>query len=76
MIASGASNAGVAHALSLSRQTVDYHLDRLHTALGASTRAALVARAFAIGTLARTLGRRGPAPDIRESGTRRFRRGH
>ncbi|MFD3330781.1 helix-turn-helix transcriptional regulator [Streptomyces sp. NPDC058701] len=51
MLASGTSNAGIAQALGVSRQTVDYHLGRLRTALGASTRTALVARAYALGIL-------------------------
>ncbi|POX56296.1 hypothetical protein C3489_06135 [Streptomyces sp. Ru71] len=51
LLAGGCSNAGVAEALHLSRQTVDYHLARLRQLLGAATRPALVARAYVLGIL-------------------------
>ncbi|MFF9815074.1 PAS domain-containing protein [Streptomyces sp. NPDC014006] len=52
LLAAGYSNAGIAEALRLSRQTVDYHLARLRRLLGAATRPALVARAYVLGILA------------------------
>ncbi|GHF45716.1 PAS domain-containing protein [Streptomyces griseosporeus] len=51
LLAAGHDNAGVAAALRLSRQTVDYHLARLRRLLGAATRPALVARAYVLGIL-------------------------
>ncbi|MFJ2724225.1 PAS domain-containing protein [Streptomyces collinus] len=51
LLAAGHSNADVAGALHLSRQTVDYHLSRLRCLLGVATRPALVARAYALGIL-------------------------
>ncbi|MER5510495.1 PAS domain-containing protein [Streptomyces sp. NPDC002766] len=51
LLAAGYDNAGVAAALRLSRQTVDYHLARLRRLLGAATRPALVARAYVLGIL-------------------------
>ncbi|WP_028799901.1 PAS domain S-box protein [Streptomyces sp. 142MFCol3.1] len=51
LLAAGRSNADIAGALHLSRQTVDYHLSRLRELLGAATRPALVARAYVLGIL-------------------------
>ncbi|GAA3116705.1 hypothetical protein GCM10010521_00600 [Streptomyces rameus] len=51
LLAAGHSNAGIAEALHLSRQTVDYHLSRLRHLLGGATRPALVARAYVLGIL-------------------------
>ncbi|MFJ9822352.1 PAS domain-containing protein [Streptomyces sp. NPDC101151] len=51
LLAAGHSNADIAGALHLSRQTVDYHLSRLRHLLGVTTRPALVARAYVLGIL-------------------------
>ncbi|MFE3636340.1 helix-turn-helix transcriptional regulator [Streptomyces sp. NPDC059168] len=51
LLAAGRSNAEIARALHLSRQTVDYHLSRLRDLLDAATRPALVARAYVLGIL-------------------------
>ncbi|GAA3138295.1 PAS domain-containing protein [Streptomyces echinatus] len=51
LLAAGHSNADIAEALRLSRQTVDYHLSRLRHLLGGATRPALVARAYVLGIL-------------------------
>ncbi|MET7550944.1 PAS domain-containing protein [Streptomyces sp. NPDC005500] len=50
-LASGASNAELQSRTMLARQTVDYHLANLRAKLGADSRAAIVARAYAIGVL-------------------------
>lgn len=52
LLAAGSSNGDIATSLNLSRQTVDYHLSRLRDLLDASTRPALVARAYVLGILA------------------------
>ncbi|MFG2502245.1 PAS domain S-box protein [Streptomyces sp. NPDC048441] len=52
LLAEGSSNSDIATSLKLSRQTVDYHLSRLRQLLGATTRPALVARAYVLGILA------------------------
>ncbi|MFD7102084.1 PAS domain-containing protein [Streptomyces celluloflavus] len=52
LLAGGRSNGEIATSLRLSRQTVDYHLSRLRALLGATTRPALVARAYVLGILA------------------------
>lgn len=52
LLAEGSSNSDIAASLKLSRQTVDYHLSRLRRLLGATTRPALVARAYVLGILA------------------------
>ncbi|MGW7066956.1 PAS domain S-box protein [Streptomyces sp. NPDC054855] len=52
LLAEGSSNSDIAASLRLSRQTVDYHLSRLRQLLGATTRPALVARAYVLGILA------------------------
>jgi DNA-binding CsgD family transcriptional regulator len=51
-VAGGASNMQLATRLFLSRQGVDYHVGRMLRLLGAPNRAALVARAYALGVLA------------------------
>ncbi|MFG3259750.1 PAS domain S-box protein [Streptomyces sp. NPDC048172] len=51
LLAGGSTNSEIAASLRLSRQTVDYHLSRLRTLLGAATRPALVARAYVLGVL-------------------------
>ncbi|WP_369275883.1 PAS domain-containing protein [Streptomyces sp. R11] len=50
-LAAGATNAELQRSVLLARQTVDYHLAKLRTILGADSRAALVARAYATGVL-------------------------
>ncbi|NLU71402.1 PAS domain S-box protein [Streptomyces sp. HNM0575] len=52
LLAEGSTNGEIAASLKLSRQAVDYHLSRLRDLLGAPTRPALVARAYALGVLA------------------------
>ncbi|WP_369372734.1 PAS domain-containing protein [Streptomyces sp. cg36] len=52
LLAAGSTNGDIATSLRLSRQTVDYHLSRLRDLLGATTRPALVARAYVLGILA------------------------
>lgn len=51
LLAGGAANKDVARTLGLSRQALDYHLRRLGAVLGASSRPAMVARAYATGIL-------------------------
>lgn len=68
LLAGGRSNGEIATSLRLSRQTVDYHLSRLRALLGATTRPALVARAYVLGILAPRPGPRAPPrPPIRRA---------
>ncbi|MFD0008066.1 PAS domain-containing protein [Streptomyces sp. NPDC127178] len=50
-LARGESNAEISSALNVSRQALDYHLRRLRVLLDAPSRAALVARGYALGLL-------------------------
>jgi DNA-binding CsgD family transcriptional regulator len=50
-VAGGASTVQLASQLFLSRQGIEYHLQRMLRQLGAPNRAALVARAYAMGLL-------------------------
>ncbi|MFE4922304.1 helix-turn-helix transcriptional regulator [Streptomyces sp. NPDC056661] len=50
-LAAGANNADLQRRMMLARQTVDYHLANLRAKLGADSRAAIVARAYATGVL-------------------------
>jgi PAS domain S-box-containing protein len=50
-LALGLTNVELGRELHLSRQGLDYHIDRLRRKLGARSRAALVARAYVTGVL-------------------------
>lgn len=50
-LAAGESNSGIAAQLHLSRQAIDYHLANLRRKLAAPSRAAVTARAYALGLL-------------------------
>lgn len=50
-LALGLTNVDLGHELHLSRQGLDYHIDRLRRRLAARTRPALVARAYVTGLL-------------------------
>lgn len=50
-LAAGLTNVELGRELHLSRQGLDYHIDRLRQKLGARSRAALVARAYVTGLL-------------------------
>ena len=51
LVALGLSSREIGARLWISRQTVTYHIGNLLTELGASSRAGLVARAYAVGIL-------------------------
>jgi len=51
LVALGLSSREIGARLWISRQTVTYHISNLLTELGASSRAGLVARAYAVGIL-------------------------
>jgi DNA-binding CsgD family transcriptional regulator len=53
-LAFGLTNVDLGHELHLSRQGLDYHIDRLRRRLTARTRPALVARAYVTGLLDHT----------------------
>ena len=54
LVAAGRTNVQIAATLHMSRQAVNYHVGRMMRVVGASNRAALVARAYETGLLPRT----------------------